>query len=290
MSGTLYVVATPIGNASEITLRSVEVLKEVDLIAAEDTRTSAPLLRMYDIHTKTAAYHKFNEAQAVDSFISQLLGGTNIALITDAGTPCISDPGYILISKAAQAGIPVIGVSGPCAAVTALSVSGFNTASFSFYGFLPRSKKDRTDVLERTKIEYSPVTVFYESPKRILATMEAIAELLPSCEVCLCNDLTKLYERVYRGKPAQVLDALRGNPNAEKGEYTMVLHRTELPEQEKEADLSMEAKLLDTMLKENCSMKTAVSVLSGNGDLAKNEVYAASLRLKAFLEARKAEQ
>jgi 16S rRNA (cytidine1402-2'-O)-methyltransferase len=283
MSGKLYVVATPIGNASDITLRAIEVLSGVDLIAAEDTRTSAPLLAMHGIHTKLAAYHKFNEKQSVDYFIGRLLGGSDIALISDAGTPCISDPGYILINRAVQEGIRVIGVSGPCAAVTALSVSGFNTVSFSFYGFLPRSRKDLTDVFMRVKTEYSPVTVFYESPKRIINTMELISEILPSCDICLCNDLTKLFERIYRGKPDQVLNELRANENAEKGEYTLVMCRTTAPETIVAEDISTEAMLLDTMIRKNCTLKTAVEILAKDKSLSKKEVYAASLRLKGFL-------
>ncbi|NLO47970.1 MAG: 16S rRNA (cytidine(1402)-2'-O)-methyltransferase [Clostridiales bacterium] len=284
MSGKLYVVATPIGNASDITLRAIDVLGSVDLIAAEDTRTSAQLLAMHNIHTKTAAYHKFNETQSVDRFISLLLDGSDIALITDAGTPCISDPGYVLIDKAVQEGIPVIGISGPCAAITALSVSGFNTVSFSFYGFLPRGKKDLADVLMRVKTEYSPVTVFYESPKRIMSTMQLLSEIMPSYDICLCNDLTKLFERIYRGKPFEILNELRNNANAQKGEYTLILRRTEIMETKTEEDISVEAKLLDTMLKESCTLKDAVSICGKDKNRSKNEVYAASLRLKELLK------
>ena len=283
MAGKLYVVATPIGNASDMTLRGLEILGKVDLIAAEDTRTSGNLLRMHNIQTKLAAYHKFNETDSADYFINKLQNGEDIAIITDAGTPCISDPGYILVNRAVLAGVDVVGISGPCAAVTALSVSGFNTLSFSFYGFLPRAKSHISAVLERIKTEYSPITVFYESPKRIIATMRLMIEAIPTYNICLCNDLTKLYERIYRGTPLDILTALEANEKSDKGEYTMVISRTEVPADVPEETISIEGRLIDTMLKESCSMKDAISALSKGKDLSKKDVYAASLRLKDLL-------
>lgn len=280
MSGKLYVVATPIGNASDITQRAIDILGRVQLIAAEDTRTSAPLLKMFNIHTRLKAYHKFNEAGTADYFTDRMLEGDDIALITDAGTPCISDPGYILVKRAIDAGIEVVGISGPCAAVTALSVSGFNCISFSFYGFLPRAKNDIARVLERTKTEYSPVTVFYQSPKRIISTFEIMADTIPSYDICLCNDLTKLYERIYRGKPGEILDELRENEKADKGEYTIILSRAEAPERNASEDFSPEARIVDIMLKEGCSVKDAISLLSDSMKISKKELYSASLRLK----------
>ena len=241
---------------------------------------------MHNIGTKLKSYHKFNEAGTADYFINRLLEGGDIALITDAGTPCISDPGYILVRKAIDAGIDVVGVSGPCAAVTALSVSGFNCISFSFYGFLPRSKNDIIRVLERTATEYSPVTVFYESPKRIVSTFEIMAGVIPSYNVCLCNDLTKLHERIYRGRPGEILAELRENEKADRGEYTIVLSRTVGPVKEDSAgSLSPEARIVDVMIRENCSVKEAVSLLSQTLAIPKKELYSASLRLKELFGA-----
>lgn len=280
MPGKLYVVATPIGNASDISQRAKDILTNADLIAAEDTRTSSQLLNMLDIHTRLKAYHKFNEAETSDYFVGRLAQGDSVALITDAGTPCISDPGYILVKRAVEAGIEVVGISGPCAAVTALSVSGFNCISFSFYGFLPRAKKDILEVLERTKTEYSPVTVFYESPKRIIATFEIMSEAIPSYDICLCNDLTKLHERIYRGKPGEVLSELRANEKADKGEYTIVLCRAEAPQPAACDDIAIEARIVDIMISEKCSVKDAVSLLSKKAGISKKDAYAASLRLR----------
>ncbi|NLL38892.1 MAG: hypothetical protein GX254_04855, partial [Clostridiales bacterium] len=166
------------------------------------------------------------------------------------------------------------------AAITALSVSGFNCISFSFYGFLPRAKNDIVRVLERTKTEYSPVTVFYQSPKRIISTFEIMADTIPSYDICLCNDLTKLHERIYRGRPREILNELRANEKADKGEYTIVLSRSVAPEENSPEDLSHEARIVDVMLKEGCTVKEAVSLLAERTKNPKKELYAASLRLR----------
>lgn len=168
MLGKLFVVATPIGNLHDMTQRSIDVLNSVDLIAAEDTRTSKVLLDNFNIKTKLVSNHKFNESSKVQSLIKDLLEGKSIAVISDAGTPCISDPGFILVREAIKNNIEVIGIPGACAVTTAISISGFEELSFSFYGFLPKEKKDILKFLELIKNDHSKVLVFYESPKRII--------------------------------------------------------------------------------------------------------------------------
>ncbi len=283
MIGTLYVVGTPIGNLGDMTPRAVETLQKVDLIAAEDTRTAASLLEKYGITgAKIVPNHKFNEQAAADGFVRDLLAGKQLALVTDAGMPCISDPGYLLVEAAVAAGVSVTVVPGACAAVSAVAVSGFNALSFAFYGFLPRAAGDIRKVLRRIEGEYSPLSVFYESPNRIIDTVELVAEVLPACKVCVCNDLTKLYERIYRGAPREVLAELKANPNASKGEYVLMICRDKT-EETAEDKLSPEAMLVDCMVKNGVSAKEAVSLLANAKAAPKRALYDAAVRLKELL-------
>jgi len=282
MSGKLYVVATPIGNLGDMSERAIETLSNVDLIAAEDTRNTIKLLNHFDIHTPMAANHKFNEKEAVSYLVSELMSGKNIAVVSDAGTPCINDPGFILVEACCEAGIEVLGVPGACAAATAISISGLPSATFSFMGFFPREKKDAVLLFEKIKKNSSETYIFYESPKRITDTMELISRELPTARVALCNDLTKLHERTYRGNAADVLADLKANPNAEKGEYAFVMYyEPEALEAEAET-LSPEAMLIDTVIKKQISMKEAISILAGDktNDYSKKDFYQASLNLK----------
>ena len=281
---TLYVVATPIGNLSDMTPRAIETLKNVALIAAEDTRTAAMLLEKFGITgAKILPNHKFNEGNAAYGFVQDLLQGKTIALVTDAGMPCVSDPGYLLVEAAVAAGVPVTAVPGPCAAATAVAVSGFNALSFAFYGFLPRTAGDIRKVLRRVEKEYSPLSVFYESPNRITDTVELVGEVLPDFRVCVCNDLTKKFERIYRGTPEQVLEQLKSNPNASKGEYVLLLERSKTEQKEDTAKLSPEALLVDRMVKDGVSAKEAVALLTAEKVLPKRELYDAALRLRELL-------
>ena len=284
MTGTLFIVGTPIGNLGDMSPRAVETLREVDLIAAEDTRTAAMLLEKFGITgAKILPNHKFNEGNAAYGFVQDLLQGKSIALVTDAGMPCVSDPGYLLVEAAVEGGVPVTAVPGPCAAVTAVAVSGFNALSFAFYGFLPRSAGDIRKVLRRVEKEYSPLSVFYESPNRITDTVELVAEVLPDFRVCVCNDLTKKFERIYRGTPEQVLEQLKSNPNASKGEYVLLLERSKTEQKEETAKLSPEALLVDRMVKDGVSAKEAVALLTAEKVLPKRELYDAALRLRELL-------
>ena len=284
MTGTLFIVGTPIGNLGDMSPRAVETLREVDLIAAEDTRTAAMLLEKFGITgAKILPNHKFNEGNAAYGFVQDLLQGKTIALVTDAGMPCVSDPGYLLVEAAVAAGVPVTAVPGPCAAVTAVAVSGFNALSFAFYGFLPRTAGDIRKVLRRVEKEYSPLSVFYESPNRITDTVELVGEVLPDFRVCVCNDLTKKFERIYRGTPEQVLEQLKSNPNASKGEYVLLLERSKTEQKEETAKLSPEALLVDRMVKDGVSAKEAVALLTAEKVLPKRELYDAALRLRELL-------
>ena len=176
--GILYVVATPIGNLDDITKRALDTLNSVDLIACEDTRTSGVLLKHFGINKKTVSYHKFNEKGKSNSLIDDLKNGKNIALISDAGCPCISDPGSILVHEAINSGIEVIAIPGASATITSLMCSGMDTTSFSFYGFLDRENKKMIEELEKIKSDSSNIAIIYESPKRIVKTLEKIMEVL----------------------------------------------------------------------------------------------------------------
>ena len=187
--GTLYIVATPIGNSQDMSPRGIKVLTEVDIIAAEDTRRSMILLNKLDIHNKLMANHKFNEHGKAKYFISELKEGKSIAVITDAGTPCISDPGNELIKAAVAEGIKVVGIPGCCAAVNALSISGFELSSFLFYGFFPRENPDRRKLLEQIRKGNTRTFAFYESPKRIMELVEFFINEDAKVQMCLCNDM-----------------------------------------------------------------------------------------------------
>ena len=277
--GRLYVVAPPIGNLEDMTPRAVRILREADLIAAEDTRHSRGLLSHFNIKTPMFSCHKFNEEKRGGLFISKLEQGKSVALISDAGTPCISDPGHRLVRMAADAGVEIIAVCGASAVVSALSVSGFDASRFSFLGFLPRNKKDLLGAIARVL----PGTfVFYESPKRVQATLQIIAGEYPAAQVCLCNDISKKFERTYRGTPGDVLAELAGNPDAGKGEYACTINIEETPaEIEDENAPSLESQLVDIIVKTGCTLKDAGAVLrESHPELSKKEIYAAMLNLK----------
>jgi 16S rRNA (cytidine1402-2'-O)-methyltransferase len=286
MNGTLYIVATPIGNTEDISARAKRILDEVDIVAAEDTRTTQILFNILGIQNKTVSNHKFNEKHQVDFLIAELEKGKNIALVSDAGTPCISDPGGIIVQAAAERGISVIGICGASSVITALSVCGFSFNSFAFYGFLPKSAneiKKAINVAIKSKIS---VAIFFESPKRITKTLEIFVNELPEAELCLCNDLTKKFERIYRGKTQKILNELNDNPSAEKGEYTLVVNLAScLYEDEHHETISPEALVVDYIIKNKASMKDAVNALAVKfrDTIAKKEFYTASLKLKALL-------
>jgi 16S rRNA (cytidine1402-2'-O)-methyltransferase len=280
---TLYIVATPIGNLSDMSPRAVETLKNVGLIAAEDTRVTMKLTAHFDIHTPLTSCHEHNEENKSHKIIEKMLAEhINAALTTDAGTPAISDPGYLLVKAAWEAGINVLPVPGPTAMASALSICGFDTAEFAFYGFLPRQKKELREKLAKIG-QGAPVAVLHESPHRVVELMEVIAETFPVARVAVCCDLTKRYELTLRGNVMEVLTAMRRNPNVEKGEYCLILdlHDIPKPEERKMPDISLEARILEAMLN-GASLRDAVDMLASIG-VKKNTAYAASLKVKEFL-------
>ena len=283
-AGTLYIVATPIGNSRDMTERGREILETADIIAAEDTRRSVVLLNKLGIRGNAlSANHKFNEYGKARYFIEQLQSGKNIAVITDAGTPCISDPGNELIKAAVEAGIRVVGVPGCCAAVTALSISGFDLSTFLFCGFFPREAADRRRVLSMMRKGDTRTYAFYESPKRIMSVIDFFIEQNAGLKLCLCNDMTKLHEMTFRGSPAEVREQLLAKGNYEKGEYAFIAEVCEdYRLTEVEHISSPEALLVDCMVQNDCTAKDAIKLLlkDENNTYSKNELYAAHLNLK----------
>ena len=281
---TLYVVATPIGNLGDMSPRAVETLRNVQLIAAEDTRVTMKLTSHFDIHTPLTSCHQHNERGKAQEIVSRMLSeGIDVALVTDAGTPGVSDPGMILTRLCAEAGIPVVAVPGPTALAAALSVSGFDVTEFTFYGFLPREKKPLEEKL-RSMIG-GQAAIIHESPFRVIALMESIARVLPEARVSASCDLSKLHELTLRGTPAEVLEQMKANEKAEKGEYCIVLDLRQVPVPEAAApaaELSPELRLLELMLS-GASLREAREQLQAQG-LRKNELYAAALKVKEMIE------
>ncbi len=281
-SGTLYIVATPIGNSRDMSPRGRQILEEADLIAAEDTRRSMVLLNKLGIRNKLVSNHKFNEYGKAKHFITQLQEGKSIAVITDAGTPCISDPGNELIKAAVEAGIRVVGVPGCCAAVNALAISGFDLSSFTFFGFFPRENAERRKLLEKLRRGDTRTFALYESPKRIMDLVDFFIAEQADVRLCLCNDMTKLHEMSFRGTPAEVKEQLLTKGNYDKGEYAIVLEvGKDYVFNKVEHAVSPEAMLVDAMVKGLSPKEAVAAVLADeNNSYSKNELKAASLRLK----------
>ena len=281
MMPTLYVVATPIGNLQDMTPRAIETLRNVALIAAEDTRVTKKLLNVFEIDTPLTACHQHNEegkgAWLADKMLAENI---DVAVTTDAGTPCISDPGYGLVKACVERGIEVIPVPGCCASVSALSVSGFDTREFAFYGFLPREKKDLKEKL-LSMAKGVAVAAVHESPYRVTELVEVIADILPDTHISCSCDLTKLHEKTIRGTAGEVLQMLKDNPKTEKGEYCLILdfHGVTLPEEKDPAvEVSLEAQLVEQLL-EGLDLRDAQNELVLRG-AKKNAVKQAALRLK----------
>ena len=277
--GNLYIVATPIGNLGDITKRAIKTLETVDIILCEDTRTSSHLLNSLEIKTKLISYHKFNENERSGEVIELLKSGKNIALITDAGTPCISDPGSILISECISNKIEIFSIPGASALTTALTLSGLVIHNFAFYGFLERKNSKQKEELKRIQQNDLETIVFYESPKRIIPTIENIKEVMNDPYIIVLNELTKKFEKKYYGKSSQVLDLLQ-KANYELGEYVIVVSKNKM--EEKKEEVSLEALLIDKIIKNNYTMKEAINDLAFEfkNKYSKKEIYNASLKLK----------
>ena len=281
----LLVVATPIGNLNDLTPRMREALEAADLIAAEDTRVTMKLLNHFELKKPLLSCHRHNEDARAPQIVERMLAeDLTVALTCDAGTPGISDPGHALVAAAWAAGIPVEPVSGPSAVVTALSAAGFDATEFAFYGFLPREKKALTDKLRAIRATGIPVAVLYESPHRVVELVERIGEAWPGCLLCVCCDLTKHYEAIYRGTPEAVLTALKANPNVEKGEYCLAADLSALPplNTERAPEMTAELFLLDRLLAgEDLNAAGEAATAAG---YARNAVYKARLRVRKLLE------
>lgn len=283
--GKLYVVATPIGNLKDITYRAVEVLENCDLIAAEDTRHASILLKHYNIRTKVISYHKYNEEDMSKILIDYILEkDMDIALISNAGTPCISDPGYRIVNEARKRNIEVIPIPGPSAVMAALSVSGIPINHFLFLGFLPKKISQRREIIRDIKKKQIETVVIYESPKRILALAELLAEEMPTATVCFFCELTKAFEKVFIGKIGDVIEKLKNDPKVEVGEYTVVIYNKSEETIEENIEISPEALLIDTLVKEKTSLKKAIEIVSKRFNLPKNQVYKKALNLRNLIE------
>ena len=227
MTGTLFIVATPIGNLDDITFRAVEVLKSVDIILAEDTRHSKKLLLHLDISKSISAFHEHNERENTEAIIGELQSGKSIALISDAGTPLISDPGYFLVVQAKKMGLKVIPIPGPSALITALSASGLPSNSFTFLGFFPSKQTARLKLLKSLVIRTETI-IFYESPKRILATLTDLHSIFgDSREVCLAKELTKVFETIHTDSIPNLIKYLTSDKSHQKGEFVILISATD---------------------------------------------------------------
>jgi 16S rRNA (cytidine1402-2'-O)-methyltransferase len=278
-SGTLYIVATPIGNLEDITFRAVRILKEVDLIAAEDTRHSRKLLTHFGISRPMTSYFDHNKELKGEYLLDKLRQGLSVALISDAGTPCISDPGYQLVRDAVRSGVPVVPIPGPSAAVAALSASGLPSESFAFEGFLPNRLGKRRERLTSLKGE-SRVLIFYESPNRLSAALADLQDIFGDREAVIARELTKIYEEFTRG----TLSLLRERYRNEKvrGEVVILVAPTEVPSGLVAPDV---AGLLQVcMASAGLSLKDAVQRVARETGLARSQVYDEALRLKYGLK------
>lgn len=220
---TLYIVATPIGNLKDITLRALEVLKQADLIACEDTRVTQKLLQHYQISKPLVSFHQHSRLQKVEWLVEQVRGGKNVVVVTDAGTPAISDPGWLLVREAVDEGVKVVTIPGPSALTAAVSLAGLPLDHFLFLGFLPHKKGRQTVFREIAQSEY-PV-ILYESPHRILKTLKELESYIPKREVVVCRELTKMFETTYRGSIAEIRQKIISDKKQQKGEFVIIVNR-----------------------------------------------------------------
>jgi len=267
----LYIVATPIGNLEDISLRALRTLREVKLIAAEDTRRTRQLLTTYDIKTPMTSYHERNKWSKLDYILNRLSDG-DVALVCNAGTPGISDPGYELIVAASQRGIPLVPIPGPSVVITALVVSGLDTGQFIYLGYLPHKASARQRRLKSVASEYATIVVL-ETPHRILAALDDILQVLGDRRIAVCRELTKVHEEVFRGRISQAIDHF-AEP---RGEFTLVIEGKKEPEK---PQLTEEIeKQLQQMRRSGMGAKQAVARVAEETGLSRKELYQAWLRL-----------
>ena len=270
-TGKLYLVATPIGNLEDITFRAINVLKEADIIAAEDTRHTLKLLNHYEISKPIIIYHRHNEEVKKEVLINKLLEGQNIALVTDAGTPGISDPGEEIVREAIENNIEIIPIPGACALINALIPSGLNTKEFAFYGFLPLNKNNRKSVLERIKKEDKTV-ILYEAPHKLIKTLEDIQASLGDIDCVLARELTKIHEEFIRGSINSILEKMK-EKEAIKGEYIVLLdlNNNVIEEDDiKNKTIEEQYKIYES---QGMEKKDIIKQIAKNKNVAKNEIY-----------------
>lgn len=279
MSGTLYLCATPIGNLQDMTERVLLTLKEVDLIAAEDTRNSIRLLNHFEIRTPMTSYHEYNKVEKAHYLVDQLLTGKNIALITDAGTPAISDPGEVLVAECQKAGVPVTSLPGCCACITALTLSGLPTRRFCFEGFLPTDKKEKAFVLEELARE-TRTMILYEAPHHLKRTLSELLETLGERRITLCRELTKKFETIMPTTLEGVADYYE--ENEPKGEYVLVIEGKSRKEIEEEQQKSWESMSIEEHMafyeKQGIDRKSAMKKVAADRGVGKREIYQALLK------------
>lgn len=278
MSGILYLCATPIGNLGDMTPRVIETLQSADLIAAEDTRNSIKLLNHFGINTPMTSYHEFNKVEKAHTLIGKLKEGQNIALVTDAGTPAISDPGEVLVQMCQQEGITVTSLPGPSALIVALTLSGLSTRRFCFEGFLPPDKKDHKQILEDL-IDESRTIILYEAPHRLKTTLAELYKTLGNRKITLCRELTKKFESIM---PTTLENAIAYyNENEPRGEYVLVIEGKSFKEQEEEKHLSFAEMSIEDHMKiyegKGIDRKEAMKLVAKDRGVSKRDIYNALL-------------
>lgn len=268
----IYVVATPIGNLADMTLRSLDVLKNVDVIYCEDTRNTSKLLNYYDIKTPLVSYHKHNEQSRSDEIIEKILDeNINCAVVSDAGMPSISDPGQILLEKAMEGNVDVEVLPGASASITALVRSGFDSLQFAFLGFVPRKNSEKEKFYEQIK-NATMTTIIYESVHRVVDTIGELGEFLEDRQICVLRELTKIHETVIKGTCAEVLEKIKNEPI--KGEFVIVIDKLI----EKSSEIDVKEKLIE-LIDDGISKKKAVKIVCDLYGLKKNDVYKESLEI-----------
>lgn len=279
MTGTLYLCATPIGNLEDITFRVLRTLKEVDLIAAEDTRNSIKLLNHFEIKTPMTSYHEFNKIEKAYQLVEKLKEGKNIALITDAGTPGISDPGEDIVRICYEQGVPVTSLPGAAACITALTMSGRSTRRFAFEAFLPKDKKERAAVLEELKDETRTI-IIYEAPHHLVRTVTELMNALGDRELTLCRELTKKHEEKLQTTFSGVLDLYK--EQEPRGEYVMVICGRSRAEMAKEQQQSWEAMSIEDHMahyeSQGIAHKEAMKLVAKDRGVSKRDIYQALLK------------
>ncbi len=278
MTGTLFLCATPIGNLGDMTPRVVETLREVDMIAAEDTRNSIKLLNYFEIKTPMTSYHEYNKIEKADQMISWMQAGKNIALVTDAGTPAISDPGEVLVKKCMEAGIPVTSLPGCCACITALTLSGLSARRFCFEGFLPADKKEKKFIFEELQKETRTI-ILYEAPHHLKRTLVELYELMGERRITLCRELTKRFETVF---PTTLGEAINFyEENEPKGEYVLVIEGLDRNQVEQDKREEWEQLSVDEHMKlyedQGIDRKEAMKKVAADRGVSKREIYQALL-------------